>query len=246
MKLRTRLILAFLLLSVVPLGAVTVYSYVNNVRTLEEAAAREADLLASELSARMQFITAELSSRVGQLMDMPAQAVPVQNAQPPLLVQLASTYTTPKAVATLLRDEFTFKRDEELFGETDHWQSPEEFLKRKAGDCEDYALLAQAILRLNGIEAYVVSLFGREGYAHTVCVFKDERGRYNLIDVDKIRYPKTTSLEALASWLYPAWTSGGVVEQAGLRGRMIQRITNPHPVSPLAFADPWSGPTANF
>ena len=189
-----------------------------------------------------EALTHPLRTNLPPSLGMPAVKLPT----PSLLDQLASTYTTPNAVATLLRDEFTFKRDEELFGETDHWQSPEEFLKRKAGDCEDYALLAQAILRLNGIEAYVVSLFGREGYAHTVCVFKDERGRYNLIDVDKIRYPKTTSLEALASWLYPAWTSGGVVEQAGLRGRMIQRITNPHPVSPLAFADPWSGPTANF
>ena len=174
------------------------------------------------------------------------QVVPVQNAEPPLLAQLASTYTTPKAVATLLREEFTFKRDEELFGEADHWQSPEEFTKRKVGDCEDYALLAQAILRLNGIEAYVVSLFGQEGYAHTICVFKDERGRYNLIDVDKIRYPKAVSLQALASWLYPGWTSGGIVEQAGVRGRMVQPITNPHPVSPLAFAHAWSGPAANF
>ena len=32
MSLRTRLILAFFLLSVVPLGAVTFYSYTNNVR----------------------------------------------------------------------------------------------------------------------------------------------------------------------------------------------------------------------
>ena len=164
----------------------------------------------------------------------------------PLLTQLASAYRTPKAIATLLRDQFTFKRDVELFGEADHWQSPEEFVKQKVGDCEDYALLAQALLRRNGIEAYVVSLFGQEGYAHTVCVFKDERSRYNLIDVDKIRYPKAVSLQALASWLYPGWTFGGIVKQAGVRGQMLQQITNPHAVSPLAFADTWSGPTANF
>ena len=187
--------------------------------------------------------TATLASLPSQLT---TQAMSVQRAESPLLVQLASTHTTPKAVAALLRDAFTFKRDAELFGEADHWQSPEEFTKRKVGDCEDYALLAQAILRRNGIEAYALSLFGQEGYAHTICVFKDERGRYNLIDVDKIRYPKAVSLQALASWLYPGWTSGGIVEQAGVRGRMVQPITNPHPVSPLAFATAWSGPAVNF
>jgi serine phosphatase RsbU (regulator of sigma subunit) len=70
MKLRTRLVLAFFALSVVPLGAVTYYSYTNNVLALREAAEREADLLAGELSQRMQLVTAQLSDRVEHLMDI--------------------------------------------------------------------------------------------------------------------------------------------------------------------------------
>ena len=102
------------------------------------------------------------------LMGMPSQAVAAQPSEPPVLARLANTYTTPKAIAGFLRRAFTFKRDADLFGMEDRWQSPEEFLARKVGDCEDYALLAQALLRRNGIEAYIVSLFGHEGYAHTV------------------------------------------------------------------------------
>ena len=77
MKLRIRLILAFLLLSVVPLGAVTVYSYISNRKALQAAATREADQLATELSQRMQLVTAQLSARVEHLMDIstPAPAV---------------------------------------------------------------------------------------------------------------------------------------------------------------------------
>jgi predicted transglutaminase-like cysteine proteinase len=30
--------------------------------------------------------------------------------------------------------------DRELFGRQDYWQPPEEFEKRKAGDCEDFSL----------------------------------------------------------------------------------------------------------
>ncbi len=68
MTLRARLILWLLLLSVVPLGAVTVYTYVSSANALRQAAAREADLLAGELSSRMQLVTAELSDRVERLM----------------------------------------------------------------------------------------------------------------------------------------------------------------------------------
>jgi len=71
MKLRTRLIVAFLLLSVVPLGAVTFYSYRSNVDAMQEVATREADLLAGELSQRMQLVTAQLSERIEHLMEMP-------------------------------------------------------------------------------------------------------------------------------------------------------------------------------
>jgi serine phosphatase RsbU (regulator of sigma subunit) len=84
MSLRLRLIVAFFVLSVVPLGAVTFYTYTNNVRAVRDAAAREADLLAGELTQRMQLVTAQLSERVGHLMDLP-QAEPgtVATARPP-------------------------------------------------------------------------------------------------------------------------------------------------------------------
>src|SRR6185503_3830669 len=70
MSLRVRLILAFFTLSVLPLGAVTYYSYTANVDALRDAAEREADLLAGELGQRMQLVTAQLSERVEHLMDI--------------------------------------------------------------------------------------------------------------------------------------------------------------------------------
>ena len=157
---------------------------------------------------------------------------------PTLLDQLAGTYTTPKAVAAFLHHAFTFQRDEELFGEADRWQSPEEFVARKAGDCEDYALLARALLRRNGIEAFIFSVFGKDGYAHTVCAFVDHRGRYNVIDVDKLCVLDVKSLESVASWLSPGWTVGAIAEQAGARGQMVTQITNSHPASFRALTDP--------
>ena len=175
---------------------------------------------------------------VGTPLRVGAEEISPEPSTPALLDQLAGTYTTPNAVAAFLHKAFTFQRDETLFGEADRWQSPEEFVARKAGDCEDYALLARALLRRNGIEASLFSVFGKEGYAHTVCVFLDHRGRYNVIDVDKLRALHVKSLERVASWLSPGWTVGAIAEQAGARGQMVTQITNSHPASFRAFTDP--------
>jgi serine phosphatase RsbU (regulator of sigma subunit) len=72
MSLRLRLIVAFFLLSVVPLAAVTLITYASSARAMREAAGRESELLAGELSQRMQVVTAQLSERVERLMDVAA------------------------------------------------------------------------------------------------------------------------------------------------------------------------------
>jgi serine phosphatase RsbU (regulator of sigma subunit) len=114
MSLRTRLIVAFFLLSVVPLGAVTFYTYTSNARALREAAEHEADLLAGELGQRMQLVTAQLSQRVEHLMDIAelqaaverASAVaPASPASPPDAQIISSTVAhTLGEVAMLLNN----------------------------------------------------------------------------------------------------------------------------------------------
>ena len=67
MSLRTRLIIAFLLLSVVPLSAVTLLSYLSSVRAFEQVAQREATESAIDVSRRMEMITADLARRMDRL-----------------------------------------------------------------------------------------------------------------------------------------------------------------------------------
>src|SRR6186997_475279 len=74
MSLRIRLIVAFFLFSVVPLAAVTFYSYTSNLRALQVAAQHETELLTGELTQRMQVVTTQVSDRVERLMDMPGTA----------------------------------------------------------------------------------------------------------------------------------------------------------------------------
>jgi serine phosphatase RsbU (regulator of sigma subunit) len=67
MALRTRLIIAFLVLSVVPLSAVTLIWYVSSVRTFERVAQREATETAADLGRRMEMVTANLGRRMDRL-----------------------------------------------------------------------------------------------------------------------------------------------------------------------------------
>src|SRR5262245_55463768 len=69
MSLRTRLIIAFLLLSVVPLTAVTLFSYVSSVNAVENAARRAASDDAADMSRRMDVITVDVGRRMDSIFD---------------------------------------------------------------------------------------------------------------------------------------------------------------------------------
>lgn len=150
---------------------------------------------------------------------------PCQTAESnePSLTTLARTCSSPEEIASYLKQEFTFQEDPSLFNEPDYWQEPEEFLNRKRGDCEDYAILAKTILEQQGSEAFLLSLYGGSGYAHTVCVFVDDRG-YSVINQDRVIHYQAASLETLAGLLCPTWVWGAVAERAGHRGRAVSTI----------------------
>ena len=67
MSLRTRLIIAFLCLSVVPLSAITLFWYASTVNAFERAAEREATQSAAEIGRRMELITSALGRRVDRM-----------------------------------------------------------------------------------------------------------------------------------------------------------------------------------
>jgi serine phosphatase RsbU (regulator of sigma subunit) len=71
MKLRTQLVLAFLLLAVVPLGAITLYSYESSARALRRTVEAESSRMAGELNNRMGVVTANLSRRIDMLESVP-------------------------------------------------------------------------------------------------------------------------------------------------------------------------------
>ncbi len=97
MSLRTRLIIAFLLLSVVPLSAMTFISYRSSVTTFENAARREASQSAIDIGRRMERIMADVGRRMDRMFVVPAeptsgsgQAPAVRDRVAPMLGETAS------------------------------------------------------------------------------------------------------------------------------------------------------------
>ncbi|HEV2844261.1 MAG TPA: SpoIIE family protein phosphatase, partial [Thermoanaerobaculia bacterium] len=67
MKIRTQLILAFLLLAILPLTGIVLYSYYSSLRAVRQATETEAGMLAKEMDGRMTTITAQLGRGVGRM-----------------------------------------------------------------------------------------------------------------------------------------------------------------------------------
>jgi hypothetical protein len=71
MRLRTQLIVAFLLLAVVPLAAVTLMVYDSSTRAYRQAVEEEAVALTQEMTGRMESMRADMNQRISQLGSFP-------------------------------------------------------------------------------------------------------------------------------------------------------------------------------
>lgn len=147
---------------------------------------------------------------------------------------------SPEAISGFMLQNFKFVKDDDQFQKQDYWQSTEEFWKNRAGDCEDFALFAQAALKRVGIETRVVSLYAPGGYAHTVAIFR-QNGTYHVMNDGRLyRYDALTIEEALTR-VRADWTWASQAELRNSRGWSLLEIRNPLPARNLpsanAFAD---------
>ena len=76
MKLRLKLILAFFFLAVVPLASICIYSYWSSLTALKQAAEKESQTLAEDMSSRLDSVSRDVSTRLGRLANLPLQRPP--------------------------------------------------------------------------------------------------------------------------------------------------------------------------
>jgi hypothetical protein len=111
MSVRTRLILAFLALSVLPLSAVTLYSYTSSVSAFRGAVATESARMTADLQARLDSVTADLGRQVGLLWEPGVGAPePVEAPDRSMDVQVIERVATLLGESAHLLDRVEFSR----------------------------------------------------------------------------------------------------------------------------------------
>ncbi len=83
----------------------------------------------------------------------------------------------------------------------DEWAIPQETLERKTGDCEDYAFLNAAFLRMAGYDPKVLGIMQFFNQGHAICVFK-EGNHYSWIDNEKLIRTKVKTMPELAKIIF--------------------------------------------
>ena len=76
MKLRPKLILAFLLLAVIPLASICLYSYWSSLKALKNAAERESQTLTEDMSSRLDSVSRDVNTRLERLASFPFMPPP--------------------------------------------------------------------------------------------------------------------------------------------------------------------------
>lgn len=127
------------------------------------------------------------------------------------LENISGAIQTPQELGVWLANEFRYQ------GEIpDYWQSAEETLNLKTGDCEDFAILAQSVLKNLGIDSDIVIIkFRGLKECHAVCMFKIN-GFYNFISNQKLIQTKQTSIREAVQEKYPDWQR---ISKVVIRGR---------------------------
>ena len=96
--------------------------------------------------------------------------------------------------AKWLKDNIHYQND----GTKDIWSTPEQMLRKKTGDCEDYALLNASVLQVLGYQPHFLALVRNDlRHAHAICTFK-YNGYFLWFDNAKLKKTSTASLEQLA------------------------------------------------
>ena len=90
-----------------------------------------------------------------------------------------------------------YRKDQSVYGTLDYWATPSEILNRRAGDCEDFAILKMTALLQAGVPAHSMSLVvlqdRRQGFFHAVLSVSTSSGTF-ILDSLNNKVVKDTAL----------------------------------------------------
>lgn len=115
---------------------------------------------------------------------------------------IASQVKSPDGIARWFSQDFRYQ-----FSIPNIPQTPEEMLKSKGGDCDDFAALASAVLEHMGIPSRVVAIeFKDPNDGHAVCIWMDPDGTYSFISNQQIFHTDKTDMYEAVKTAFPRAT----------------------------------------
>ena len=122
--------------------------------------------------------------------------------------EAAASISSPEDVASFFAQEFTY---EMTFPDRAH--SPEEIMESRTGDCEDFAILASAMLTRMGVENQVVVIkFAGLRVAHAICIWRNRGGTYDFISSQEFYLSGQKTVEAAIKKFYPDCSATAVID----------------------------------
>ncbi|MCZ8547901.1 transglutaminase-like cysteine peptidase [Mesorhizobium qingshengii] len=121
-----------------------------------------------------------------------------------------------------------YKKDSTVYGKFDYWAKPSEILDRRAGDCEDFAILKMTALLRAGIPAQSMSLVvlqdRKRNFFHAVLSVSTSSGTFildnlsNIVlrDSDLPTYQPLYSVSTNRAWIHGA--KSGAAQVADIKG----------------------------
>jgi len=102
---------------------------------------------------------------------------------------IVERYRSISSVSEYLYTYYEYESDTKQFDCDEYWQTPEQMIENKKGDCEDFAILTQAILKELGIESKLIGLYWQEEdytktykwVAHMILMIQEVDNKYSFM-----------------------------------------------------------------
>lgn len=180
-------------------------------------------LLRSEKNEPPQAEQKDAKSLNAPAVELERVQLPAPTARrPDRLSLLAQEIKDPEGLSQYMKKNFTYRSDSRNYGKDEFWQSAEEMMGQKVGDCEDYAAFAKAILERLGFQTTIVSVYWNTN-AHTVAVFKAD-GKLGYFDLHKLKTSRADSVADLAGDIHGGWDYAALMRQQNRQGVISRKF----------------------
>jgi len=108
---------------------------------------------------------------------------------------------TPELVSWVM-SKIPYASDKTVYGEAEHWATPQEFWDHKSGDCEDYAGFAIGILKDYDYQGniYTYTVDPVKGIGHALGVVSKDLRNWYVFDLNEVTLVRADNWQAAGDW----------------------------------------------